>query len=195
MLLRSVRVQKFKCIEDSEEFSVDQITCLVGKNEAGKSALLEALYKLNPVDASKGDFKKTEYPRRHWSDYKEIQETQPDNVLTTMWELTPTERQAAEQIVSAKALRSGMVRGTRGYSNVTSWRFDCADEEVVKYQLSLANLTEDELSALEQSKSIADQQPRQGQERRRHQLIVIIAAIVWNIVAVTSFRSTRSSTW
>jgi len=26
------------------------MTCLVGKNESGKSAILQALYKLNPVD-------------------------------------------------------------------------------------------------------------------------------------------------
>jgi len=38
----------YKSVEDSNEFSVDQVTCLVGKNEAGKTAVLDALYKLNP---------------------------------------------------------------------------------------------------------------------------------------------------
>ena len=47
MKLTHVRVQKYKCVEDSGEFRVDQVTCLVGKNESGKSALLEAFYKLN----------------------------------------------------------------------------------------------------------------------------------------------------
>ena len=51
MKLLSATIENFKCIEDSTEFSLDQVTCLVGKNEAGKTALLEALYKLNPVES------------------------------------------------------------------------------------------------------------------------------------------------
>jgi AAA ATPase domain len=43
MKLINVHVTNFKSVEDSEEFSVDQVTCLVGKNEAGKSAILLAL--------------------------------------------------------------------------------------------------------------------------------------------------------
>ena len=47
MLLVDVRIKNYKCILDSETFTVDQMTCLVGKNESGKSAILQALYKLN----------------------------------------------------------------------------------------------------------------------------------------------------
>lgn len=49
MRLRSFQVKKFRNIVDSGEVEVEeQVTCLVGKNEAGKSALLEALYLFNP---------------------------------------------------------------------------------------------------------------------------------------------------
>lgn len=47
MLLIDVRIKNYKCILDSETFSIDQLTCLVGKNESGKSAILQALYKLS----------------------------------------------------------------------------------------------------------------------------------------------------
>jgi AAA15 family ATPase/GTPase len=49
MRLKSVRVTNYKSVEDSEEFEVDDLTCLVGKNESGKTAILEALYKLQPI--------------------------------------------------------------------------------------------------------------------------------------------------
>jgi len=66
MFLRSVRIENFKCIEDSETYSLKPVTCLVGKNEAGKSALIQALYKLNPDVAEKGNFDPLlEYPRRN----------------------------------------------------------------------------------------------------------------------------------
>lgn len=48
------RVQNYKSVEDSDWIDVDPaVTALVGKNEAGKSGLLRALYKLNPVDKEK----------------------------------------------------------------------------------------------------------------------------------------------
>ena len=49
MKLTKVHVHEFKSIMDSNQFDVTDITCLVGKNEAGKTAILQALYKLNPI--------------------------------------------------------------------------------------------------------------------------------------------------
>ena len=49
MKLTEARVGNFKSIDDSDPFTLDQVTCLVGKNEAGKTAVLEALYKLTRI--------------------------------------------------------------------------------------------------------------------------------------------------
>ena len=51
MLLRKARVTNFKIVEDSNEFMLDRVTCLIGKNESGKTAILDALHRLNPYDA------------------------------------------------------------------------------------------------------------------------------------------------
>ena len=85
MKLNSVRIENFKCIDDSEEFSLKKVTCFVGKNESGKTAILQAIYKLNGDILENSEFKDTEYPRRYWSKYQERHETSPDNVLTTKW--------------------------------------------------------------------------------------------------------------
>ena len=64
MKLRSVRIQEFKSIWDSNDFDVDKVACLVGKNEAGKTAILHALYRLNPFVDNEGEFDVTDdYPR------------------------------------------------------------------------------------------------------------------------------------
>jgi energy-coupling factor transporter ATP-binding protein EcfA2 len=47
MRLREFRVRGFKCIHDSGLVTVGEIAALVGKNESGKTALLEALTQLN----------------------------------------------------------------------------------------------------------------------------------------------------
>ena len=43
MKLESVRITNFRCIDDSGEFKIGQVACLVGKNESGKTSLLHAL--------------------------------------------------------------------------------------------------------------------------------------------------------
>ena len=48
MRLAKVHITNFRSIEDSGEFDVGQVLCLVGKNEAGKTAILQALAGLNP---------------------------------------------------------------------------------------------------------------------------------------------------
>ena len=50
MILKTFHVTKFRNIVDSTLIYVDEnVTCLVGKNEAGKSALIEALSLINPA--------------------------------------------------------------------------------------------------------------------------------------------------
>lgn len=57
MILTSVTVQRFRNFVEKTTFDVeDGVTALVGKNEAGKSTVLHALYRLNPANAG--------YPKR-----------------------------------------------------------------------------------------------------------------------------------
>jgi hypothetical protein len=47
--LTTFQVKVFRNVIDSGEVTVGDVTCMVGKNEAGKSALLQALHSLNPA--------------------------------------------------------------------------------------------------------------------------------------------------
>ena len=87
MKLRNVRITKYKCVEDSTPWKVDQVTTLVGKNEAGKSAILEALYKLNPADDAASNFHTNDYPRRYALTDEGKEDSKVANVLTTEWSL------------------------------------------------------------------------------------------------------------
>ncbi len=64
MKLKEFRVREFRSVWDSGTVKVDDVTCLVGKNEAGKTALLKALYRLNPLIEEDAKFDVTDdYPR------------------------------------------------------------------------------------------------------------------------------------
>lgn len=89
MLLKSARITNFKSIHDSTEFSVGPVTCLVGRNESGKSAALQSLYTLNPVIQSDTAFDPFDFPRSRYSEFRDRPQDEPaPNVVTTTWELT-----------------------------------------------------------------------------------------------------------
>jgi len=69
MKLVSFKVEKFRNIVDSTSINVESdVTCLVGKNESGKTAILNALYRLNPAFGEQFDIGE-HYPR--WLKTKE----------------------------------------------------------------------------------------------------------------------------
>ena len=49
MRLLKYKVNKFRSIKGTEWIEVDQCTCFVGANEAGKTNLLLSLWKFNPA--------------------------------------------------------------------------------------------------------------------------------------------------
>ena len=156
MILKSVKVENFKCIEDSNEFSIEPVTCLVGKNESGKTALLQAIYKLNAAVKEEGEFNYLEYPRVRWSDYKKRRASSPDDVLTTVWELSEVDRQALRDKFGPEALKSATVTITKGYDNKQYWDLNVNERHVIAHYLRPAALYPEEVSALEGAETIAE---------------------------------------
>ncbi len=68
--LTKAQVFKYKSIEDSSLVEIaEDVTVLVGKNESGKSAFLEALHKALPLGSAKFDFV-FDYPRKDYVRYR-----------------------------------------------------------------------------------------------------------------------------
>jgi energy-coupling factor transporter ATP-binding protein EcfA2 len=98
------------------------VTCLVGKNGAGKTSLLEALYKLNPDVAELGRFDVLmEYPRARRREYQKRANDRPDDALITTWELEDRDIAALESTLGAGAVRSRAVVIRKGYYPERRW--------------------------------------------------------------------------
>jgi predicted ATP-dependent endonuclease of OLD family len=92
MRLIKVQITNFRSAEDSGEFSLDPVTCLVGKNESGKTAILLALAALNPHPATPVTLdKERDYPRRFLTQYAERHGDKGAIVVSTTWTLDPPE--------------------------------------------------------------------------------------------------------
>jgi predicted ATP-dependent endonuclease of OLD family len=64
MQLTAFRIFKYRNIEDSGLINLaDRLTCIVGKNQSGKTNLLKALQKLNPHDKSVKYDWRADWPR------------------------------------------------------------------------------------------------------------------------------------
>ncbi len=62
--LQNVTINKYKCIETEQDFDVDHdVTVLIGKNESGKTAILEAINKSNSYHGDQFD-QTHDYPRK-----------------------------------------------------------------------------------------------------------------------------------
>ena len=69
MFLQRVRVTKYRSIRDSGWFDVEKgKTILIGPNEAGKTALLEAIQRINPPLGTRGFDPLRDYPRSEFDD-------------------------------------------------------------------------------------------------------------------------------
>jgi predicted ATP-dependent endonuclease of OLD family len=93
---------------------------LVGKNESGKTAILEALEKLGSVRPGREDFLETSYPRMNWSEYEEASTV--DTAIETAWELDAEERAYLGELggdPAAFPLKPLVI--TKDYDNEVKW--------------------------------------------------------------------------
>lgn len=68
MRLSKVRVQNYRSIIDTGEFEVERLkTILVGPNEAGKTAILQAIQQINAPEGTKKFDALRDYPRALYS--------------------------------------------------------------------------------------------------------------------------------
>ena len=126
MRLIKAHVTNFRSVEDSGEFSIDPVTCLVGKNEAGKTAVLLALAALNPHPSTPMRLnKERDYPRRFLTEYGHRHKDKEAEVVQTTWELEEDELEEVALEFGSDALQSKLVTVSRRYNAANpEWAFD-----------------------------------------------------------------------
>jgi energy-coupling factor transporter ATP-binding protein EcfA2 len=143
MKLSKVHVGQFQSVWDSSEFEVGDVTCLVGKNEAGKTALLKALYRLNPLVSTDSTFNATEdYPRAYVKDYTTQLKSggQPANVIDAWFTLEPSEREELERDFGKGVLSAAPeVNVWRGYDNKLGFNVHVNEQATVVHSVTSAN--------------------------------------------------------
>lgn len=149
MKLTRVRVQNYRSVEDSEEFEIGDLTCLVGKNEAGKTALLSAIRGLRP--SQKFEFDKTiDYPRRFSAKFDERHPEGTAEVIRTWWRLEDADNAAVEERFGSGVLKSDMFQAEFGFEyDKQIWTIEVDNAKVLENLVGKHALDATELTVLQ----------------------------------------------
>jgi predicted ATP-dependent endonuclease of OLD family len=136
MNVKEFRVREFQSVWDSGPITVGEVTCLVGKNEAGKTALLRALYRLNPIVAEDARFDVTDdYPRKEVTDYQHevaAEQRKPATVIEAKFELDENDASAVTDVFGEKSLTSRQFCLARDYTNGRTYSGFRLDEQAAR---------------------------------------------------------------
>ena len=150
MKLIHTHVTNFRCIVDSNTVEIGETTCLVGKNEAGKTAFLKALEGLRSMNEEYKRYNKTEeYPRRYLSNYDQKHGGSDAQVIETVWSLDESDKKCLGDEFGAEAINGNQLRITKRYgTNGTTWDVPINQAMVLEKLIARFDLSEDEAAPI-----------------------------------------------
>lgn len=155
MRLISAHVTNYRSIEDSDKFEFEpDVTCLVGKNESGKTTVLQALFRLNPVESAKFD-EVVDFPARHARRRRDWGPRERIPVVAARFSYDDEELKQIEADLGPDALHSPAFTVTIGYRDSTktfSHRFN--EAAIVKHLRSGLDLPSAATAAVNKTSTI-----------------------------------------
>lgn len=159
MKLKSVTIQKFRNFVDAQTIEIEEdVTCLVGKNESGKTTILKALHRLNPAN---GDSKKfnlvTEYPRwRLARDRRENPEVDKSVPVSATFAMDQADLDAVAAVAGVDLPTATRAVAFRNYANGFGVYFKAELNDLIKAAANASSVDAAELEELEKATSIDD---------------------------------------
>lgn len=138
-------------LRNSGEFSLDDVTCLVGKNESGKTAILKALHKLKPDNTAKDTLNPAlDYPKRKWRPDTPVTE----EAIDSSWELSTADVNAIEALFGPGTLESSQIDLSMGYDNIRRYDVEVNETKLLEASVDRARLSEQEFAPIEACQTV-----------------------------------------
>ena len=138
MKLKQFTVTDFRSIWNSGLVDVDdRITCFVGKNESGKTALLQALYRSNPVVQDGASFDVTyDYPKREVEDYRfaiESEKRKPAVVVESQYVLNEDDKRQVSDLFGPTSIKNDVLTHRVFYGDSAEFAIDIDEHAAIKH--------------------------------------------------------------
>ncbi|WP_331738548.1 AAA family ATPase [Embleya sp. NBC_00896] len=135
MKLTGARITKYRSVEDSQQFSIEpDVTALVGKNESGKTTVLQALFRVNPVEESAVLDEVIDFPARLTRERRKLPADERIPVVSATFRLDEDEIRKVEDDLGEGVLRSPDFTVTIGFRKPgRTFSFDSNEASVVAH--------------------------------------------------------------
>ena len=159
MRLTQAHITNFQSVRDSNPIPIGDITCLLGKNEAGKTAVLKALYRLNPINENEGDYDVMEdFPRTALEEYEHSQESgaQPATVARATFNLELDDLEHVQRLFGPEVLHSSVLTVSTGYDNSRTFSLDVNERAAYRYYVDNIQVPDSMRTAISQCHDFRD---------------------------------------
>ncbi len=160
MKLTDIEITHYKSIRRSNRIEIGDVPCFVGKNEAGKTALLKAVYRLNPIVPEHDTFDVTDdYPRSDVEDYHqqvEAGDIEPTIVIKATYAIESNEIQKVEDTFGKGVLKNRTLTLSKGYENRLMIDVTVNESVAVKTLIEESNLPDEDQTGAAKWKSLRD---------------------------------------
>lgn len=156
MKLTKASIRRYKSIEDGSEFPVEpDVTSLVGKNESGKSAALQALYKSNPVEPNVLFDAGLDFPTTKSAERKKGGQIQATELT---YELSQEDIAAVEKELGPECLSSNTITVTTGYNynGKSNWNVKINEDKVLTHLRSPLELAPADQSRIDEAGTVTE---------------------------------------
>lgn len=157
MLLTRATVQVFKSIENSGSVLIDpDVTVLVGQNESGKTAFLQALHKARPVEKGPKYDVIEDYPRRDLNAYQRKHESDPALVTQLTYALQDIDLMRINKDLGINLLTELSFDFNHNYSNTGTISLTVPEQPYLTHLAATKNLSSNVSSTIGTASSIRE---------------------------------------
>jgi predicted ATPase len=122
MKLLRVEIDHFKNILNSGPIAIQpDVTCIVGKNESGKTAVLQALHRFNPAQPNVSFDAQRQYPAWLEKQHRKQKDLNAHAPVVAYFQLEEPECTRIEEVLGVGALKSQELKISRTYANTFRW--------------------------------------------------------------------------
>ncbi len=158
MLLKKVKVEHFRNIIDSSVVDIENdITCLVGKNESGKTAFLTALYRLKPVRTNAVFSVTDQYPawlEKH--DRNRGERLEKIKPVSATFLIEPSDLEEIEREFGKGVIVSDQLFLTRNYAGSLLYTFSVDESIAIRHFLKDVRLPSTVIAEVRNAKTIEE---------------------------------------
>jgi predicted ATP-dependent endonuclease of OLD family len=152
MFLVSAKVELFKSINTPQTVQIDnEVTVLVGMNEAGKTVFLKALEKSNDAQGVAKFYPVSDYPRREYAKYQKQHDENPAVATVFTYSLTDDEIRNLNAELHTELSTGFTFSITHLYNNSTRINLIVDEQPVLDFLLNESDLSSDAKTELKKA--------------------------------------------